>query len=1034
MKKINILHLSDMHFGVVPDEDHTTTAVQRRDSVIMTLVSKLDEISKTNLKPDIIVISGDIGWKAKQSDYLLAEQWINKILQSTKLTWNKVIICPGNHDISRDKLTDECVITDIDNSKKKLAIENVSTRSLHFKEYIDFCRNNGIVPYINSALDSNNDIKYLYGYRVINDICFMSWNSAWNCRGKDLGNLYVGEPLVLDMKLNIPKDKFVISVLHHPFFWLNENEHILYNYEPVAADGIVDMSNMIFNGHIHGRINKATHYQNKAYIFTSGAVYDKDNYHLGCQIIQIDLEKNTYTTNTINCDLINLDWKLNLLEKDIDITKKETTYYTQVIQKSIIGSSCIKTHDISLGTKSAVKHFVGRNQDIKSITNIFYNNKHNREKISLWIYSMGGMGKTQLCRKLFHEFNGKTKYIGWVTCTGDFKTSLLNSIHLKTTTKNADKAYRQCLDHINRLGKNLVLFIDNLDVLDQGLNDIELLKCHVIVSSRNKNPDTFTSYELGKIPFRSCKALFQEFYKIDFDNYYMNEIIHKTGYLTLAIELLAKTGQKMGIKLETFYNKLAKKGFDIKTVIESNWDNSGERLNLEISKHFEKVFDLSQVTKNAESIYILSNISLFPYLSINQSKIIEWLHLDEENNLLSELNDSGWLECTNCEYSMHPVISFTIKKYHKPTYEECSFLVSEMGKQIQIVDSFLDSLMYLPYATSIGRYFKNKKFWNLTSSEPLALLFIRVSEIFRNNGEYSNALNWAETSEQIWHYSDQSYRLLINTICNTMSEIYLDMRDKNTDCEYWALRAISEDEKSDTIDDFSRSVSYHNLGSAYIQLEQNEKALEWQIKAVELRKKCCITKESKTRLANSYRNLAMIYRRMGKETLSLAEEYQLKVINILENVYSENPTHPDLPVAYSIYSFILRDKGKIEKAIEFQNKAVDIREKNNKNDPKLAINYNNMAMFLLENNNPKRAKKWMEKAIDMDLKNRAQNHIDIAVDLFNYSKILFKLNQKEDAIACLEKSRSIEALYNHFDRVTEIDELIKQYNSEDYDK
>ena len=51
-----------------------------------------------------------------------------------------------------------------------------------------------------------------------------------------------------------------------------------------------------------------------------------------------------------------------------------------------------------------------------------------------------------------------------------------------------------------------------------------------------------------------------------------------------------------------------------------------------------------------------------------------------------------------------------------------------------------------------------------------------------------------------------------------------------------------------------------------------------------------------------------------------------------------------------------------------------------------------------------------------------------------YSKILFKLNQKEDAIACLEKSRSIEALYNHFDRVTEIDELIKQYNSEDYDK
>ena len=66
---LNILHISDLHFGIVPDEEHTTTSVQRREYVLSKLIEKIDEISETDNKPDIVVISGDIGWRAKSSDY-----------------------------------------------------------------------------------------------------------------------------------------------------------------------------------------------------------------------------------------------------------------------------------------------------------------------------------------------------------------------------------------------------------------------------------------------------------------------------------------------------------------------------------------------------------------------------------------------------------------------------------------------------------------------------------------------------------------------------------------------------------------------------------------------------------------------------------------------------------------------------------------------------------------------------------------------------------------------------------------------------
>lgn len=673
-------------------------------------------------------------------------------------------------------------------------------------------------------------------------------------------------------------------------------------------------------------------------------------------------------------------------------------------------------NDISWGCKNPVRHFLGRENDINCIKKILDQD----EKIALWIYGMGGMGKTQLCRKLYYELKMQYEYIGWISYQGSLKYSLVNSIKNLEKTGDLEQDYKNAISFINCLGKRLILFIDNYDNVNDFIADIEAMQCDVVVTSRSKNPDTFIGYDLSFLDFKDCKNLFKIFYTLE-DNIIMNEIIHKTGYLALAVELVAKTGQKLGLSLQDYYFKLEEKGFDIRTVVKSNWEKNGEKLNTALSKHFGIVFDLTEFSSNLEAMYILKNFSVLPYLSVAQYDITEWLSLDKEENMLFELADSGWLQRTSdLEYMMHPIISFTVKNEVTPTIKDCVNLVTALSEYILLEpgSNYLHVFRYLPYADSVGSYFVGKK----NKRYELVILYTRLAEIYRQNGEYNRAYGWGKEASYALNYINNKKQkgFAGNLIYNIMSEICLDKRDCDDECRKWALCAVDSDKKyEEEIDDVKKSTSFHNLACAYIQLRDNEKALEYEKIAERLRE--ANLNKNDVRLLNVYRNLAMINRRM--KYVNEAYNYQKIVIDTLEEIHIKEPEHPDFPVAYNLYSFILRDMGKMDEAIAYQEKAIKIREKINKNDPKLAINYNNLAMLKLGSNKLKEAEMWQRKALETDLKNRQKYHHDVAEDFFNYAKIFKALGEFSQAIKCLRICRKIE-LNNNSDKIEEIDKMI----------
>ncbi|MFN9047691.1 MAG: metallophosphoesterase family protein, partial [Planctomyces sp.] len=101
-----ILHLTDLHFGWEGGPNAETLKAQRTNclNALHTALKKLvADSSNTHWKPDIVAITGDLGWKGAAADYLLLNKWLEPLLQDLQLGHDSVVVCPGNHDIDRQK-------------------------------------------------------------------------------------------------------------------------------------------------------------------------------------------------------------------------------------------------------------------------------------------------------------------------------------------------------------------------------------------------------------------------------------------------------------------------------------------------------------------------------------------------------------------------------------------------------------------------------------------------------------------------------------------------------------------------------------------------------------------------------------------------------------------------------------------------------------------------------------------------------------------------------------------------------------------
>jgi len=288
---VNILHISDIHFGMETDKQATKSA--HRKNSLDQLLKALDDLELED-KPDIIVISGDISWRGKREGYLSARKWIEEeLLVTTNLTSNELIVCAGNHDINRVKALGISSPTNSKVADEWLEIENLENFIRPFEAFNEFCKELKI-PEL--SIGSNN--YSLIGQRDIHGIKFIVLNSAWFCRdNEDRGKLWMGLPQLELMQANNQiiqpyesgQGSISIGVLHHPIGWLRDEEQNTYE-RPSTYRYLSERTHLILSGHVHGAIEYPTKSFDRAYVVIGGASYAGVRYRNNFSILKIHKE------------------------------------------------------------------------------------------------------------------------------------------------------------------------------------------------------------------------------------------------------------------------------------------------------------------------------------------------------------------------------------------------------------------------------------------------------------------------------------------------------------------------------------------------------------------------------------------------------------------------------------------------------------------------------------------------------------------------------------------------------------------------
>jgi predicted MPP superfamily phosphohydrolase len=146
--KINILHLSDLHFGIEQSDKISVTALARRENTLAGLLKILSEL-EPDWKPNIVAISGDIGWKCREGDYQQAETWLDQLVKIVDVGTKEVVIAAGNHDIDRIKTKGMKAPTSAKEADDWLQIENLDNFVRPFETFISFSKKMGISSLFN---------------------------------------------------------------------------------------------------------------------------------------------------------------------------------------------------------------------------------------------------------------------------------------------------------------------------------------------------------------------------------------------------------------------------------------------------------------------------------------------------------------------------------------------------------------------------------------------------------------------------------------------------------------------------------------------------------------------------------------------------------------------------------------------------------------------------------------------------------------------------------------------------------------------
>ena len=276
------LHLSDLHFRAGGDWDRNIVLHQL-------LVDIKERMAIGDLRPDLILVSGDVAFSGQPVEYALAKQFFDELLKATGLRKDRLFVVPGNHDVDRKAI-----------SRGAAAIAGALTYRTAVNELLTHGEDRRLVLRRQDAYGAFVN-EYFAGHLTFDDnsffytreievagqqVAILGLNTAWLAAGdEDRGRLALGERQVR-LALDATRDAGLrMALLHHPFDWLQEFDRD--DCETLLMQGCA----FIMHGHLHRTdLLSLTTPDARAMILAAGACYETRQYPNGYNWGRLDFD------------------------------------------------------------------------------------------------------------------------------------------------------------------------------------------------------------------------------------------------------------------------------------------------------------------------------------------------------------------------------------------------------------------------------------------------------------------------------------------------------------------------------------------------------------------------------------------------------------------------------------------------------------------------------------------------------------------------------------------------------------------------
>lgn len=335
------------------------------------------------------------------------------------------------------------------------------------------------------------------------------------------------------------------------------------------------------------------------------------------------------------------------------------------------------TRLLSTATVLPKKVFLGRDNTIEEIHNCFKNGER-----LLFLYGIGGIGKTQIAKQYVKKYNNEYDTVVFATYNGSIRDTIISESVFclepemqrftmsDGTIESDDDFFERKLEKIKKItNERTLIVIDNFDVIDDKyLEKLVDGKYCLLITTRCDYSKFYPTVKIDTIS--SIESLIEIFmqnyggYDVFEDDPKLIELIELVNRHTYTVELLAQHMENSGQTPFEMIETLKKEGISSLTEEIRSTDMQKNTAYENLLKMF-KLFTLSEEEKN-----ILLYLSFMPIDGINVRSFRDWAQL-ESCKIIKELEDKSWLIKNTEGIALHPIIRDVISHEIPATLENC---------------------------------------------------------------------------------------------------------------------------------------------------------------------------------------------------------------------------------------------------------------------------------------------------------------------------------------------------------------------------